>query len=285
MTMTLAILLILAFPAFSGANDAELRGGNIMSCETYSYRQLLLGDELDVMDVPELYRKEGIKGISFNERFFKGRDDAYIDRLKAAVDKAGRVVTALQVDGNLALADEAERRRQIEHDKESIRIAHRLGAPIIRINTGGTSREENADETEGVRRVIAAFTEMLPLARQLNVKIAIENHGGASKTGDGILQIIKGTDPKWVGVLLDFGNFKPDTIYDEITKLAPYTIGTHVKVQNLNERGDPENYDLARVFDILKAHNYKGALSIEYVGSEGPIEGVRKSRALILKYW
>jgi L-ribulose-5-phosphate 3-epimerase len=204
--------------------------------------------------------------------------------LITAVKKAGRVVTAFQVDGNLAVANEAKRKAQIEWDEAGLRIAHRLGAPLVRINTGETSKEENADDTLGLERVIAAFREMLPLARQLNVKIAIENHGGVSKTADNIVKIIKATDPKWVGALIDFENFREGK-YEQIAKVAPYALSTHVKLRNVDARGDPADYDLSRVFQILKEWNYKGALSIEYVGKEDSAEGVRKARSLILKYW
>ena len=36
---------------------------------------------------------------------------------------------------------------------------------------------------------------------------------------------------------------------------------------------------------MLKKNKYKGPISIEFEGKGDPVEGVRKSRALILKYW
>ncbi|HWQ53851.1 MAG TPA: sugar phosphate isomerase/epimerase family protein [Bryobacteraceae bacterium] len=280
--MRLGILALMVCGLLSG-EDVALRGGNVLACETYSFREPLLAGKLDVFAIPELFKKHGIKGISFNERYFTSRDEAYIDRLKTATKDAGRTIVALQADGNLALADEAKRRLQIEHYKESLRLANRLGAPVMRINAGAVSSGEN--EAVGVRRLIEGLNEMLPLARQLKVRIAIENHGGVSSTADNLINIIRGTDSKWVGVLLDLGNFPPEIRYDEIQKLAPYTFGTHVKVMKMNERGDIEDYDIARVFKILKAQKYKGSLSIEYSGRNDPMEGVPNSRDLIRKYW
>ncbi len=263
--------------------DVALRGGNVLACETYSFRGPLLAGQLDVFAIPQLFKKQGIKGISFNERYFTSRDDAYIDRLKAATKEAGRTIVALQADGNLALADEAKRKLEVAHYKESLQIAQRLGAPLMRINAGVQAKGE--DDALGVQRLIASVKEMLPLARQLKVRIAIENHGGVSARADNLIAIIRGTDPKWVGALLDFGNFPADIRYEEIQKLAPYTFGTHVKVGEMDERGDIKNYDVARVFKILKARKYKGSLSIEYSGKNDPMEGVPKSRDLIRKYW
>jgi L-ribulose-5-phosphate 3-epimerase len=146
---------------------------------------------------------------------------------------------------------------------------------------GATGKEENADDTAGVDRVIAAFQEMLPLARELKVRISIENHGGASRSAANIVRIIKATDPKWVGALVDFGNFPEEILYDEIAKVLPYAFAIHVKTRD----GGEAAYDIDRVFRMLKAQQYKGALSIEFGGKGDPMEGVQKSRELILKHW
>jgi sugar phosphate isomerase/epimerase len=269
----------------AGAQDAKLRGGNLLACETYSYRELISAGKLDMTTVPEFYKKEGIKGISYNDMFFKTLDDAYLDQVKAAVKKAGRVVSCYVIEGNLAMADAAKRHEQIEADKLKMRAAAKLGAPVVRINVGATGKQENADDTAGVERVIAAFKELLPLAQELKLKISIENHGGVSKTAENIVKIIKATDPKWVGALVDFGNFPADVRYAEIGKVAPFAFVTHVKINNFDAKGEGSDYDFPRVLKTLKENKYKGPISIEYEGAGDPVEGVRKSKALIVKYW
>lgn len=277
--------LVLMVAALAFADDPALRGGNILACETYSFRELINSGKLDLVGVPQFYKEQDIKGISYNDMFFKKLDDAYLDQIVAAVKKAGRVVTCYVIEGNLAGPDSAKRQQQIEMDRQKLRAAHRLGAPLVRINVGATGRQENADDTIGVERVVEAFKELLPLARELNIKISIENHGGVSKTADNIVKIIKATDSRWVGALVDFGNFPADVRYEEIAKVAPYAFTTHVKINEFDDRGEAKSYDFPRVLEIFKKIKYKGPISIEYEGSGDPIEGVQKSRALILKYW
>ena len=278
-------LLALAGATLASAQDAKLRGGNILACETWSFRDLIRSGKLDIPAVPAFYKEQGIPGISYNDMFFKTVDDAYIDQVKAAVKAAGRVVTSYIIEGNLAVADEAKRREQIEADKRKMRAAKRLGAPIVRINVGNTGRE-NADDTAGVERVIEAFNkELVPLARELNLKISMENHGGVSKTAANIVKIIQATDPKRVGALVDFGNFPIATKYEEVAMVAPYALVTHVKVNVFTDAGEAAEYDFPRVLGMLKKNHYKGPLSIEYEGKGDPVEGVQKSKALILKYW
>jgi sugar phosphate isomerase/epimerase len=278
------ICLLTVLCALAFAEDAKLRGGNILSCETYSYRQLIKAGKLDMTTVPEFYKQEGIKGISYNDMFFKSIDDATIDQVIVAVKKADRVVTAYIIEGNLAIADETKRKALIEEDKRKMRAAHRLGAPMVRVNIGSTGKE-NADDTLGVERAIAAYKELLPLAKELNLKISIENHGGVTKTSANILKIIKGTDPKWVGSLVDFGNFPPEGRYEEIEAVAPFALTTHVKINEFDEKGEAKSVDFPRVVKTLKKHHFKGPISIEYEGKGDPVEGVRMTKALILKYW
>jgi len=278
-------LIPLALCAVASAEDAKLRGGNMLACETYSFRELIRAGKLDMTTIPAFYKEQGIKGISYNDMFFKTIDDAFIDQVKAAVKKAGRVVTCYVIEGNLAMADETKRKAQIEADKQKMRAAHRLGAPVVRINVGNTGRE-GADDTAGVDRVIAAFkSELVPLAKELKMKISIENHGGVSKTAANIVKIIKATDPQYVGSLVDFGNFPAEVRYQEIEAVTPFAFVTHVKVNEFDAQGEAKDYDFPRVLKTLKQTRYKGPISIEFEGKGDPVEGVQKSKALIVKYW
>lgn len=279
------MLAPLAICAAASAPAPKLRGGNILACETWSFRDLIRGGKLDMLGVPEFYKEQGIPGISYNDMFFKTADDAYIDQVKAAVAKAGRVVTSYIIEGNLAMADEGKRKAQVELDKTKMRAAARLGAPVVRINVGNTGAEK-ADDTAGVERVIKVFNEeLVPLARQLKLRIAIENHGGVSRTAANVVKIIHGTDPKRVGALVDFGNFPAESRYAEVAQVAPYAFITHVKVNVFDEKGEAAEYDFPRVLGLMKSNHYKGPISIEYEGKGDPVEGVQKTKALILKYW
>ena len=279
------ICLPLALISLAPAQSPKLKGGNILASETYSYRDLIRAGKLDMLTIPAFYKEQGIPGISYNDMFFKTVDDAFIDEVKAAVKKAGRVVTCYVIEGNLALADETKRQAQVEADKRKMRAAARLGAPVVRINVGSTGPEK-ADDTVGVDRVIKIFNEeLVPLAKELKIRISIENHGGVSKTAANVVKIIKGTDPKWVGALVDFGNFPLEHKYEEVEQVAPYAFVTHVKVNVFDENGEAKEYDFPRVLAMLKKNRYKGPISVEYEGKGDPVEGVQKTKALILKYW
>jgi sugar phosphate isomerase/epimerase len=126
---------------------------------------------------------------------------------------------------------------------------------------------------------------MLPIAQDLGVRLTIENHGGVSGTVEGILAVINGTDRQWVGSLLDFGNapvhFEPEVF----AKLAPYAYHAHAKVGDFKPDGEATDADYGKLMAIFKEVKYPGAVSIEWEGRGDAVEGIKKTRDLILKHW
>ncbi|MGQ9454225.1 MAG: sugar phosphate isomerase/epimerase family protein [Armatimonadota bacterium] len=256
----------------------------ILSCDTYSLRTYISEGKLDYLSVPAKLKELGIPGVAFNDIWMKSYDISYLDQIKKACADAGIKITGLICEGNMATLDDEAWNKQIETNEQKMRAAAYLGASIVRLNLGGLG-EEAKDDTINAERVIAAFKKLLPLAKELNIKMTIENHGGVSKKADTILKIIKATDPEWVGACLDFGNWPDEIRYSECEKLAPYAYHVHAKTHTFNDQGEDTNKDYKRLLQILKNANYKYAVSIEYEGPEDQIEGIKKTRDLILKYW
>ena len=216
--------------------------------------------------------------------FFESWEKPYLDRIKKSAKDNGIVIAAVICGGNLAGNDDELQRKQIESNMMKMRAAAYLGAPVVRLEVGGTG-DPQKDGTVGVERAIAAFKELLPLARELKMKMTIENHGGVSAKADYVLRIIKATDAKRVGSCLDFKNWPKDMILEENAKLARYAYHIHAKAHSFTPDGEETTIEFARVLKMLKDAKYKGAVSIEFEGPEDQIEGVKKTRDLILKYW
>ena len=266
--------------------DYYLKGGGILSCETYSFRDKFLKGELTVESAPAFYHQIGIRGIAINARYCRSWDNSYLDRIKKALRDEQRVLTALILDGNLVSDDATANRKQIEENKRLLRAAHYLGAPLVRVNLGQTGHGDSTDQTVGVERAIEALREMLPLARELGIRLTIENHGGPSKTADGILRIIRGTDPAWVGSCLDFGNWDDKArMFAEIEKLAPFAYHTHIKAYAFDKYGDETTIDYRKALSMLARTGFGAALSIEFEGKGKALDGVVKMRDLLVKLW
>ena len=256
----------------------------ILSCDAYSLRDYLGRKELNYLTLPRRLKDMGIPGVAYNDAWMESWDNAYLDKLKQACKDAGVKITALICGGNLATTDEAAWEAQIKDDEKMMRAAAYLGAPVVRLNIGGLG-DDKLDSTVGIQRCIAAFKRLIPLAKGLNVKMTIENHGGVSKKADWILAVIKGSDPKWVGSCLDLGNWPPEERNTECAKLARYAYHIHAKTNSFTPEGEDTNKDYCYLMKLLKDAHYSYAVSIEYEGAEDQMLGVRRTVALILKYW
>jgi sugar phosphate isomerase/epimerase len=257
---------------------------HVLSDETYSLRTLIGAGKLSLLTAAEYHKDLNIKGVSLNDLYFPTWDKAYLDKVRETFKANERVITCLIMEGNLATSNEEARRKQIDSNITKLKAAGYLGAPVVRMNLGGVGKGED-NLKEGVDRCVAAFKQMLPLAKDLGVRITMENHGGVSGTVEGIVAVIQGTDPKWVGSLLDFGNPPVGHRPEAFAKLAPYAYHVHAKVEDFKADGEATNSDYGKLLGILKANKYPGAVSIEWEGKGDAVTGIKKTRDLILKHW
>ncbi|MGI5819099.1 MAG: sugar phosphate isomerase/epimerase family protein [Armatimonadota bacterium] len=251
---------------------------------TYSVRDYLRSGEMDLLEFAAYNAEIGITALEYNDMFFEDFSDETLAAVRRSAEEAGCSIVCLTCGGNLASDDADANAAQVELFKQHLQHAHALGANAVRFNIG-TTGDEQRDLTVGVERVIDGFNQLLPLARELDVKITIENHGGVSKWANPILQIVLGTDPEWVGSCPDFGNFKPiEFRYIELAKVIPFAHHTHAKTHEFDENGEDAEYSMERVLALYHAAGVDGVLSIEFEGSIDQKEGVIKTRDLLQRY-
>ncbi len=255
-----------------------------LACETYSLRTYMNEGKYDLVSVMPLMKELNIKGVTLNDIWLKSTDKPYLDTIKKSARDNGIIIAGLICEGNLSTTDDAKWQAQVDLDAKKMEAAAYLGAPIVRLNLGGLG-DQAKDDTIGTDRCIAAFKQLLPLAKKLKIKMTIENHGGPSKKADNIIRIIKATDPKWVGSCLDFRNWPAEALYAENAKMAQYAYHVHAKAYQFGADGEETSVSYEKLLNMMKASGYKGAVSIEFEGPGDQIDGVKKTRDLILKYW
>lgn len=239
----------------------------------------LIPDKLSFLDFPKKCAELGIHAVELLQNHFLSTNTGYLDQIIYVCKEVKSKIACIALSNDFTIADDSERNKQIDHIKKWLDIAKYLDAPVVRVFTG-TKSVRNA----AITRAINCFQEVVKKAEELKIKVAIENHWGLSVNPDTLKLIIDTINSPYLGSCIDFGNFQPDDRYYGIELLAPTAFHVHAKSYRFNPDGEEVNIDYKRCINYLKSAGYTGALSIEFEGEEDPIEGTKKTLALIKKY-
>lgn len=237
-----------------------------------------------------------LDGIEILEVQMESKEREYINSIKRLALEHGLDIYCLATHQNFVKPNKSEREKEIEKTRESIKIAYRLGAPAIRINSGRWGTIASFDElmkNKGIEPPIEGFSEedafgwviesiekLLKDAEEFGVILALENHWGLTREPEKLLRIVNSINSRYLRVLMDTGNFIENT-YESLRKIAKYAILVHAKTYFGGGIWYTLDIDYKKVYEILKEVNYKGYISIEFEGKEEPVSGVRKSVELI----
>ena len=246
------------------------------------------------MDYPQFFaavRGLDIDTVELNSPFFVSQEDDYIISLKKAADSYGVHINNIAIDDggyDLSSADSANREEAISRTVRWMDIAVMLDCPHVRNNTGGPHEGGDPDalarctDSFAVRRSRPLlFAHLAAEAEKRGLCMVIENHGGISANPDELVSLIRKVDSKFIGIVPDFGNFRPDIRYEAIEKVAPFAKQIHPKMHDFDERGEQPGWDTAKLVNIIKKTGFDGYWVIEFEGQEEEFSGLRKSIALL----
>ena len=174
-------------------------------------------------------------------------------------------IAATAVGSNFAQADEGKRREHVQMTRDWIDHSVTLGAPCLRVFAGPVP--EGHDEAQAFTWAVECLREVAAHGAERGVLLALENHGGITTTAKQVLRLLAAVNSDWLGLNLDFGNFKhADGMdpYQQFAACAPAAVSTHAKVHMRDEQRNPVPVDYARVNQIMHAAGYRGYVSIEY---------------------
>jgi L-ribulose-5-phosphate 3-epimerase len=229
------------------------------------------------LPLPNLGEEGGTEGGKQGPTVDYSRDT--LNELRGARLRAGTQLACWAVDTDLTLTDADTRRAQLAHLATAIEAARFLGAPLLRITTGG----QEGDAAVG--QVVDTLRVLLPSAMAGGVKLAIENHFGLSADPHTLVEIVMALNSPYVGVCLDLGNFREGEANEGIRLLAPHAIHVHVKSFAFGPDGEETKINYRAAMQVLHSAGYDGVLSIEFEGDGSPADGIRKTKALIERYW
>ncbi|MDB6040388.1 MAG: sugar phosphate isomerase/epimerase [Verrucomicrobiales bacterium] len=131
---------------------------------------------MSVFEWIQMARSLDADGLEMYEGFFTSLDDGYIDSVGDAIRSAGFVMPMLCCSPDFTQPDPAARQRAIEHEADMIRITRRLGGAraVCRVLSGQRRLEVSTEQ--GIEWVVASLQQLLPIAREYDVILGMENH-------------------------------------------------------------------------------------------------------------
>lgn len=96
------------------------------------------------------------------------------------------------------------------------------------------------------------------------------------------MRIVNAIDSPWLQVTMDTGNFLEDP-YDRLETLAPRTVLVQAKTYYGGGLWYSLDLDYPRIAAMLRQHNYRGYVSLEFEGREDPLKGIPQSLAMLRK--
>lgn len=252
---------------------------------------------MTVFEWIEMSRSLAAEGLEMYEGFFTSLDDAYIDSVGEAIAATDCAMPMLCCSPDFTNPDADVRKRALDHEAEMIRITRRLGGPRAACRVLSGQRYPEVPREQGVAWVVEAINALLPVAREYDVVLAMENHykdgywrwpefaqkmdvfleivnaiddcthfgvqydpSNAIVAGDDPIELLERVKDRVVTMHASDRYLEPGATLDELRQ-NDGTIGYFAKLKHGVTGKGLNDYD--RIFAILKSVNYQGWVSIE----------------------
>lgn len=233
----------------------------------------------------------GLDNVHFSERRnLASLEVDYLTSLKRRADELGLAIEVGMGSFNRFSASfRAEAGSGEEQLSQLLNAAKIVGSPVVRCflgnqkdRTGAVSIQQHLEECARTLRAVA------PLARDLGVKVAVENHGGVDLLARELRGLVEEVGFDTVGVTLDTGNpaYAGEDPVVTAEVLAPYVISSHVRDTRVwaVEQGamaqwvtlGQGNVDLPRILKILAERAPNPPIDLEIITGSQP---------QLLPYW
>jgi len=277
-----------------------------LSLAQWSINKMIRNDGVDPYTFAEKAKSWGFTGLEYvSGLYYKSlekdnfSDEAmqnFIDRNNEEAKKHGLTNLLIMIDGQgaLAAADAKERKEAVENHYKWVDAAAAMGCHSIRVNLQGTMEPE-----AWVDASVDGLTQLATYAKDKNINIIVENHGGPSSNAEWLATVMKKVNLENCGTLPDFGNFcikrEDGSYYDSkcleeydrykgVMELMPYAKAVSAKSHDFDNNGNEINTDYVKMMKIVKDAGYTGYVGVEYEGNElGEEAGILATKDLLIK--
>ncbi|MBV8828539.1 MAG: sugar phosphate isomerase/epimerase [Acidobacteriaceae bacterium] len=260
-------------------------------------------------------------GLEMYTGFFTSLRSSYVEEVGDAIHSAGFAMPMLCCSPDFTAPDADARKREIERQSAMIQVTSKLGGPraVCRVLSG--QRYPEVSWEQGRDWVLEAFHAVLPVAKECDVVLGMENHykdgfwqypefaqkmdrfvsivdamedrqhfgvqydpSNAIVAGEDPLALLQRVADRVVSMHASDRFLAPGATLDELRQ-ADGTLGYSPKLQHGVTGKGMNDYDA--MFQILASHGYKGWVSIEdgMNGMEEMAESLAFLRRMSARYF
>ena len=285
------------------------------------YLETIANRQMSVFDWIEMTKQLDADGLEMYSGFFTSFEPAYLDRVGEAIASAGFAMPMLCCSPDFTAPDPDNRKREIEREAQMIDIARRLGGrrAVCRVLSG--QRYPNLTWEQGREWVLEAIQQLLPVAREHDVVLGMENHykdgfwqyPEFAQKADRFVDIVESVEDRaYFGVQYDPSNaiVAGDDPIKLLERIAGRVVSMHASDRYLAEGATLEDLrqsdgtlgyssnlrhgvtgkglnDYDAIFRILAAVGYSGWVSIEdgMNGMDEMAESLAFLRSMTARYF
>jgi sugar phosphate isomerase/epimerase len=249
-----------------------------ISLNAYSFSKMLndkikgRGNGMSLFDLMDFAAQNNFDAVDLTGYFFpeypKVPSDEFIHDVKRYAFQLGLDISGTGVRNDFANPDPAKRAADVQHVKDWVDVAVKLGAPVVRIFSGVIPEgyENKWDSIAGY--MAASIKECADYAKQKGILIGVQNHGDFLKTADQTIKLVKLVNSEWFGIIVDTGYFITPDPYADIEKVMPYAVNFQIK-ESVFGAASTVKTDVTRLMKIIKRSGYRGYLPIETLSAAG----------------
>lgn len=273
---------------------ASVWRGNRIAVSTYSFMGIADETLRSIDKCIDHASDMGFDGIEILHAQMKDESNGYLQKLKQQAFRRGLDLCGFSTHQTFISADKAVRQANVDKTIHCIVLAYRLGIPTIRVNTGRWVTIPSTPEffaNKGIEPplpgisedtafgwVADGLTQCLAKAEECGVVMGLENHWGLGRFAAGVNRVVNEVNSPWLQITLDTGNFF-ENMYEQMDAMANRAVLVQAKTYDGGGVWYTLDIDYAKVAAILRKHNYRGYISLEFEGKENPLTGIPKSLA------
>ena len=219
---------VLADQSIARSAGPEPMRASIMA---YSFHGLLAEGRMDVFGFMEACKyRYHLSAADLWNGFIVSTEEAYLKKVRDALDERELVVPNLAVDGaHIWVDDPTERKKHYALALAHLNAGRILGARFVRIDAGGGARDKEWSD-EAFEHIVKRYKEYAQYAYDHGFKAGAEVHWGPEHYWPSMQKLYRAVNHPGFGICCHIGGWggTPQEVAEADREVAPWVVHTHI---------------------------------------------------------